>query len=489
MKKIAIILSGQVRTFNISILNYLKNKNIDFDVYIHYWLPKNNTYNYCGNYFGRHSINNIPNNLHEKIIEYYNPKKIICEEQIDFSNSNNNMEEISSNTTQNTISQFYGIYKCFNQIENLDDYSHFIKIRFDAELKYFDKNINDINDEAIYFLFTQPHICDFIWLIPNKYKDILNLYNYIYVTKNKLNTIPELIIQSYISEFNINIRNLGGTLCIDRSYVKKGILHFHNGYEDIIQCIPLINYYCEKYNFIYLFIREDIKYFLDWYCKDIKNIHIIYISFDLHLKYFESIHKNNIDLSIENNELKYCLQLNNINNIDKIYIGFMDKCNNNYPNKFTEYLINNNKNFVRAFYEAYNINYDLRIKYFNIERDYLLEDTTYNEFILNNGYEYNLYCSCENRNDFNIYIKNKCKNPIDINNITNIFYNYIKILENAIDIHIIDSFWGCFIYILQSKYNLFKNIKIYYYPIKHNIIFYINEPLYDNWNIIDNIIN
>jgi hypothetical protein len=115
-----------------------------------------------------------------------------------------------------------------------------------------------------------------------------------------------------------------------------------------------------------------------------------------------------------------------------------------------------------------------------------LEDIRYNEFVLNNGYEYNLYFSCENNYNFDINIKNKCQNPININNKTIYFYDYIKILENAIDIHIIDSFWSCFIYILQAKYNLFVNIKIYYYPLNHNIIFFINEPLFDNWTIIEN---
>ena len=35
-------------------------------------------------------------------------------------------------------------------------------------------------------------------------------------------------------------------------------------------------------------------------------------------------------------------------------------------------------------------------------------------------------------------------------------FDYIKIIENAQEIHLLDSVWGTLIYQLDAKYNLFK---------------------------------
>ena len=57
---------------------------------------------------------------------------------------------------------------------------------------------------------------------------------------------------------------------------KEGILYFHQGWTDIINCLALINYYCNLYDKIYLIMREDAKSIVDFYTKDIKNLQICY---------------------------------------------------------------------------------------------------------------------------------------------------------------------------------------------------------------------
>ena len=47
---------------------------------------------------------------------------------------------------------------------------------------------------------------------------------------------------------------------------------------------------------------------------------------------------------------------------------------------------------------------------------------------------------------------------VDLNKSTNIFFDYIKILQNAKDIHVLDSVWGAFLYQADSKYELFNHI-------------------------------
>jgi len=74
-----------------------------------------------------------------------------------------------------------------------------------------------------------------------------------------------------------------------------------------------------------------------------------------------------------------------------------------------------------------------------------------------------------------------------LNNITEIFFDMIKVLENSIEIHLIDSVWGALIYLLDAKHNLFKNKNIYLYAFrKHHKMF--TEPVkLKNWKIINKV--
>ena len=130
--KIALLICGQIRTLNKSFIEYLKKNKINFDTYIHYWLPENNSYINCGNSYNRQNIiieDTI--NLKNEIIKTYNPIILKSEEQKYF--NNDNMTELKTNTINQTISQYYGIQKSYELIKNPEEYTHFIKIRFDFQ--------------------------------------------------------------------------------------------------------------------------------------------------------------------------------------------------------------------------------------------------------------------------------------------------------------------------------------------------------------------
>ena len=46
----------------------------------------------------------------------------------------------------------------------------------------------------------------------------------------------------------------------------------------------------------------------------------------------------------------------------------------------------------------------------------------------------------------NEIVKNDDISYVNLNGITNIFFDYIKILENSIEIHLLDSVWGALVY-------------------------------------------
>ena len=233
-------------------------------------------------------------------------------------------------------------------------------------------------------------------------------------------------------------------------------------WSDNINQLGLITYYCYIYKKVYFFAWVEVKELLEFYFRNIKNIEFIYF-------YFNGNDPSFIDYKTEDS------------NPDILVHGNHDYLRNDiYKDAFKIANIDDTKNFVRFFYEGYGINYIFRIEYFILFRDYELEERKYNEFINEFGKKYILF------HDINIEnIDNKDKNIVSLNLRTNIFFDYIKILENALEIHVIDSSWACICYHLDCKYKLFQNKKIYLYPIRRSgYISMFTEPIkLDNWII------
>lgn len=245
----------------------------------------------------------------------------------------------------------------------------------------------------------------------------------------------------------------------------NGILYFHQGWTDIINCLGLINYYCNKYDKIYLIMREDGKELIDFYSKNINNLQILY-------EEKQNIDENGIQFVIN----KYRHEYIDLQNFDFLANGGHDIVRkDSYQNKFR--LIDNC--FVKGFYESYDIPYIERINSFNILRNYDLEEEIYNTFIKKNGNEYILYHEI-----IDVYDTNK--KIINLNQISHIYFDYIKVLENSIEIHLLDSSWGALCYLLDAKYKLFqnKNTAIYLYAKRGYSQMFIEPFKLDNWNII-----
>jgi hypothetical protein len=246
---------------------------------------------------------------------------------------------------------------------------------------------------------------------------------------------------------------------------KNGLLYFHQGWTDIINCLALINYYCERYNKIYLIMREDARELIDFYTCNINNLQILYEG-------KQNIDENGIYYVINKYRDKYI----DLQDCDFLGIGGHDNIRkDNYKNKFR--CIDNC--FVKGFYESYNIPYIERINSFNIVRNYELEEDIYNNFIEKYENEYILYHEVIENYDTNTKI-------INLNQISSVYFDYIKVLENAIEIHLLDSSWAAICYLLDAKYKLFqnRNIPIYLYAKRGYSQMFIDPVKLDNWTII-----
>jgi hypothetical protein len=238
---------------------------------------------------------------------------------------------------------------------------------------------------------------------------------------------------------------------------KKGVLYFHQGWTDIINQLALVNLYSKKYKEIKLIMREDAKPMVDFYVRDKKNVSVIYSPLDI---FNESI------LFEPNSEI--------------IFHGLVDKYRvDNFKNAFW----NNNPTmfFVKKFYITYGLDYMLRINDFDFERYHLLEEKTYQNFIKENGDKYILYHEDVERG---VILNQEQKNDVkyfDLNKKSDIFFDFIKIIENAKEIHLIDSVWAALIYHMDAKYGLFKHIPIHIYCLRGYLEMFTEPIKLDNW--------
>jgi hypothetical protein len=227
--------------------------------------------------------------------------------------------------------------------------------------------------------------------------------------------------------------------------MKTGLVYFHQGWSDIINCFSLINHYSENYDKIYLLMRDGAKEFIDFYIKGLKNVEVLY--FNIHeLDSYQCFNKINID-----------------ENIDLLFHGVHDKFRNDkYKNSFKVI-----GHFVKCLYTCYDIEYINRINLFKFERDFENENIFY-ENIKTFDKEYIVYHENVDTNALVKFDKDDNFEYINLNGITNNFFHTIKLLENSKELHLTDSLWAAFCYLLDAKYGLFKDKNVYLYTYHEN---------------------
>ncbi len=249
-----------------------------------------------------------------------------------------------------------------------------------------------------------------------------------------------------------------------------GILIFHHGFTDILNSFGLIDYFLNTglYSSIYLITRDEAKEYVDFFVRERPCVIPKYYPIDF---------LNGLYSICSKNPVKLMAYLLNIKNYEPLCIGYPDIFNSNplYKNKFAKHLqtsplINGASNFVKSFYEAYNIDYNLRITNFSFTRQHDEEEAVYNKFIEKYGKRYILTHHIDK-------IENKENLPIvELDRISHKFFDFIKVLQNSEELHLLDSVWGAFVYLLDCKYNLFENKKIHIHCKRSYFYMYL-EPI------------
>jgi chloramphenicol O-acetyltransferase len=241
-------------------------------------------------------------------------------------------------------------------------------------------------------------------------------------------------------------------------------LFTHQGWTDIFNCLPLINYYSSKYELIYFIVRDDAQEFVNFYIKNLANVKPIYCS--------KSKVIDSVDIK------KYLKDVHNLYTGKFLFHG----CHDIYrTDEFHKAFNQDTYDFFEGFYVIYNIPYSVRIDFFNFERDKNIEEDRYINFINKYGEKYILHHEIHDKTS---YLVDNSIPYINLNNISQTFFDFIKIIENSVELHLIDSVWATLIYMIDAKYKLFSNKKIYVYCKRSHHQMFLKPITLNNWILI-----
>jgi hypothetical protein len=222
--------------------------------------------------------------------------------------------------------------------------------------------------------------------------------------------------------------------------MNNGVLLFHQGWTDIINSIGLIHYLSAKYERLYVLIRDDARDLMFYIFSDL-NDKIVPIT--LHIDSFTRIHPHDI---IEMAGLE----------VDQVGLhlhGIYDVYGREPYNEVHNPALEDGMFFTESFYTPYGIPYSVRTEWFDISRDKEREQEVYEVFTQRYGKDYGLkHLVDANSSDFPI---------IELDKISDYFFDMFMVLEHAKEIHVIDSVWAAVIYHLQAKYGICSSIPVY----------------------------
>ena len=222
--------------------------------------------------------------------------------------------------------------------------------------------------------------------------------------------------------------------------MEEAVLYFHQGWTDIINCLGLVNYVSSKYKTVYVCIREDAKdLFLYSFRNPTKQVVPILVPKELYTEIHPYDTIETAGLVIEQIALHF-------HGIFDIYgtEPYFDAYNRALDNKMC---------FVEAFYTPYDIPYSVRTDWFEVTRDAEREALVYEVFTQKYGEEYGLNHLVEVNSSFYPII--------ELDKISDYFFDMALVLDRAKEIHVIDSVWAAVIYHLQAKYGICSSIPVY----------------------------
>ena len=162
---------------------------------------------------------------------------------------------------------------------------------------------------------------------------------------------------------------------------ENAVLYFHQGWTDIINCLPMINIYSAKYRVVYLLVRKDAWGLIQFYIRGLRNIVPVYSP---HLDL------NRLGISVVDIAHHKITKFELMGQHDS-YRPLNDPMRGAYT-RYSEQISKRmsdgsmSHTFERIFYEAYGFPYSDRVDKFTLYRDPILEETVYNRIVKQKPY-------------------------------------------------------------------------------------------------------
>ena len=233
--------------------------------------------------------------------------------------------------------------------------------------------------------------------------------------------------------------------------MEKLFIHHHLGLGDHLDCNGLVRFILEKNptEKVYVFSKSNYYSMIEYMYRDTENIEVIKISKeDEYGDVAKAVKKENGKL---------------------VVIGHQ-----HYPGKQAE--LNQNKNCWEFFYDQVDIPYNVRYNYFYVERDIAEEERVYNKLNPNN--EPFIFIHEDAARGFTLDRSKFLNNNLKVieNDVTENIFHFTKILEQAQEIHCMESSFKTLIDFYCKQENLF------YHDIRES------QPLGDysspNWKVL-----
>lgn len=244
----------------------------------------------------------------------------------------------------------------------------------------------------------------------------------------------------------------------------NALLMFHQGWTDIVNCLPLVNWYARKYTKLFVVFRDDAKPLTQFYLRGLQNVFPIYIP-------------------------KIVIEVNWLEPVDIIhhkithfeFIGHYDvqrQIEDPHRNAYNNLNAITDYPFERLFYESYDIPYSERVTSFTLYRNVEAEESYYSKHVTTEPY------ICVHAIE-NLHVQpEEGTSIINLGETTGIFFDAIRVLQHAKAIHVLDSVWAAVCYMIDAKYGILETVPVYVY-CQRDFYRMFTQPVHrPNWTIV-----
>jgi hypothetical protein len=245
----------------------------------------------------------------------------------------------------------------------------------------------------------------------------------------------------------------------------NGLLIFHQGWTDIINCLPLVTYFQKIYQRLLVFHKQEAFDLFQYYCSQYPTLQLIQVPND-----FEQ-EKRLIEHSVKYFKESFFIDIGDFNIIG-VHDIFRD---DQYKGVFMQ----KKDYFSVKFYTAYDIPHSVRLDSFSHPHNEQLEKEFFHRHSPNEP-----YILVHDTDTNKISLPETHSRKVQLQGLSSRFFDARLLLENASEIHVIDSVWAAVCYSLDGKYRCLSHIPIYVYCQRgHSELF--TKPVHlPNWTIV-----